>query len=502
MNRDKSILGIHIDDDFLNIVQLERTADGLQVHGWASEPLEEGAIKEGLIVQDETIAQKIRDFLQAKKLKTHKAIMSPSFATVRLKPSEFSAQTDEHLSKQVEDQIRKYALFGNEEIVFDYCTFEQAVQASNKRTVLEAVTTRRISNACLRVAQQARLDLIRIEPAVLPIIKLIYDKVPVKSDGVSLLLALDSRAGSMCVFKDGLPQFCQNLSVGVKDISQDEGNFACLTEQIKPVLEFAHSLGDSQQLLLRILASCSSKKLSGIVGRIKQDLSDVAAEQIDSAQIKEKFDIKGADEEDLPIFALASALTALGVFEFTGQLNLVSEESAALQKTQKQMSLTAKTIIGIVLLSVVAVIPLKMKIRSVEADSAEIEAKMTETIPMKQRIIGLTEQIEQLKEMQRAYAVAGEELVDIAWPQALQIIGNTVPDKVRIVDISTSDSADFTLVGEALAESDVYRFAKKLQNAELIDSAKVEEIEYDAGSTEGIVDYKITCKIRLPEGNL
>lgn len=517
MNRDKSILGIHIDDNFLNIVHLERTADGLQVHGWTVEPLEEGTVKEGLIVQDETIAQKIRDFLQANKLKAHKAIMSPSCATVRLKPSQVAARTDEQLQKQVEDQIRKYVLFGNEETVFDYCTFEEVARDPSKRTVLEAVTTRRISDACLRVAKQAHLNLIGIEPAILPIIKLvpILSGLLADSAGVSLLLALDSVSCNISVFKDGLPQFCQNFSVGVKDVSQNEDSFICLTDQMKPILEFSRSLTvpASAGIVLRVVASCHSEQLHGIVGKMERSLSGVAVEQIEPARIAEHLSIESANGGDLPIFAFALALMAPGIWEFAEQLtppiknfaagiNLVSQESLARQRTQKEMSLTAKAIVVVVLLSVAAIYPLKMKARAIETASAGIEVKVMETVPMKQKMAALTEQIKQLDEKLSAYALAGQMLTDVPWPQALRVIGNSVPNGVRIVDISTTDSADFTLVGEALAESDVHRFARKLQNAELIDTAEVEEIEYDSSDTATMVDYKIACKIRLPEGNL
>ena len=502
MNRDRSILGIHIDDDFLNIVHLGQTANGLQVHNWAAEPLKADIVKDGLIIDEQAVSQKIRDFVKANQLKSCKAVMSLACSTVRLKPSEFPAQTDEQLQKQVEEQIGKYSLFEGQKVVFDYCVFEETTQSSNKQIVLQAVTARQISDACLTVAQRSGLDLVRIEPSVLPIIKLAYDKLPAESDTVSLLLALDSVSGNMSVFKDSLPQFCRNLGISIKDLSQNEDAYTSLTDQMKPILEFAHSLAGSQQLVLRVAASCRSDQLHEIIGKIKQSLRGVAVEQIDPAKISKQFDIKGTNNEGLPIFAFASALTALGVCEFSGKLNLVSQESLAKQKTQKEMSLTAKAIVATVLLSVAAIIPLKMKIRSVEGASAVIEAKVAETVPMKQKIAGLKKQIEQLEEKQSAYAVASLKLTDIPWLQPLQVIGNTVPDKVRIVDISTTDSGELTLVGEALAEEDVYRFAKRLQNTELIDSAKVEEIEYDDSNTETIVDYKITCKIQLPEGNL
>ena len=504
MKRDKSILGIHIDDGFLNIVHLGRTEDGLSVHGRAVEPLEAGVVKDGLIVHIETISQKIRNFVKAGQPKVHKAIISLSCSAVRLRPSEFEAQTDEQLEKHVEDQIKKYALFGNEEIVFDYCTFEETARLSNKQTVLQAVITRRISDACSAAARGAKLDLVRIEPAVLPVMKLTCDKLPAESGSVSLLLALDSASGNLSVFKNGLPQFCQNLSIGIKDVSQREDGFTHLIDQMKPVLEFARSVAGpaSAGVVLRVAAAGSSEKLRTIAERIKQSLPDVAVEQIDPARVAEKFGIKEVDGVDLPIFALACALTAPGICEFAGQINLVSQKSLAREKTRKEMSLTTKAIVAIVLLSVAAKIGLNMEIRSVEADLTGVEAKITEAVPMSQKITGLKKQIKELKQKQLVYAATSRELTDIPWPKALQVIAETMPRKVRIVDIYTTDSADFTLIGEALLESDVHRFARQLQNAEFIESAKVEEIEYDDSGAESVVDYKITCKIQLPESDL
>jgi len=502
VSRDKSILGLHTDDDFLNIVLLGQTANGLHVHSWAAESLKAGVVKDGLIVDEQTVSQIICDFIKTNQPKPSKAIMSLSCSAVRLRPSEFPAQTDEQLQEQVKDQVGKYALFGGQEVVFGYCVFQEMAQSSNKLTVLHAVTTREVSDACLAVARKAKLDLVRIEPAILPVIKLTYDKLSAGSDTVCLLLALDSVSGNISVFQNGLPQFCQNLSTGIREISQDKDGLTRLINQLKPVLEFVRSLASSQQLMLSVATSCSSENMEAIFSEIEQSLSNVAVEQIDPSQIAKQFGVQGADGSDVPIFALSSALTAFGVCELDEQLNLVSQESLTMQKTQREISLTAKAIVAVVLLSIAAIVPLKMKIKSVEAASANIEAKLTETVPIRQKITDIKRQITRLEEKQSTYAADSQKLTDIPWPQALQVIGDTVPDEVRIVGISTTDLTDFTLVGEALAESYIYRFAKRLQDDELIESAKVEKIEYDNNSTKTLVDYKITCKIRLSESDL
>jgi Tfp pilus assembly PilM family ATPase/Tfp pilus assembly protein PilN len=501
VSHNKSILGIHIDDEFLNIVHLEQAADGLKIHNQAAEHLEAGVVKEGLIINEQTVSRKIRDFIKTNHIKTNKAILSLSFSSVRLKPSEFLTQTDKELRKQVEEQIAKYGLFGRR-IVFDYCVFGQEGQTSNKQTVLEAVTTRQISDVCLAVAQKAGLELVRIEPAVLPVIKLVFDKQAASSDTVSLLLAMDSNSANLSVFRGNLPQLCQNLTIGVKDLSQDKDGFARLTDSMKPILDFAYLLADSGAIVLKAAAACRGEKLETIIGQIRKSISDLKIEKIDQPKIVKEFNVQGADGVAAPIFALSSAITAFDVCEFDGQLNLIAQESLAIQKTQKEMSLTAKAIAAIVLLSIAILAPLKMKIKDVEASSAEIEVKLTETIPMTEKITELKKQTEKLTERLSVCNAAEKKLTCIPWTKALQAIGDAVPDKVRIIDISTTDSGDFILSGEALGERYVYKFAKALQNNKFLGIAKVEELEYDDNNAADIVNYKIACKIQVSQGDL
>ncbi len=196
MKQNKNILGIHIDDDSLNIVHLRHTANGLGVNKWACEPLGASVIENGLIVDEQTVLQKIRAFTKANHLHSCKAIMSMSCSSARLMPCEFSKQADEKLQKQVEERVGKYSLFDSQNAVFDYCTFEEPATASNKQTVLIAVTARKISDACMSIAEKAGLKLERIEPAIISIMKLVLNKPASSSKTVSLLLALDSASGN------------------------------------------------------------------------------------------------------------------------------------------------------------------------------------------------------------------------------------------------------------------------------------------------------------------
>jgi Tfp pilus assembly PilM family ATPase/Tfp pilus assembly protein PilN len=501
VNREQSILGIHINDDYLHMVHMGRTSSGLEVYNQSTERLEASIIKDGLIVDTGIISQTIHNFVRTSPEKPHQAIISLLCSALRLKPCEFTTQRETELKTQVQDQIQKYSLFEGREVVFDYCVFKDKTQYSSKQMVLQAFTTRQISDSCLEAVKRAKLDLVRIEPVVLPIIKLVFNKSTEDLEGISLLLAIDTNSANICVFQNGVPLFCQNLNVSVKELPKDEDRIRDLVEQMKYVLEFARSLSGSQQLVLRTATASNSVIPMAVVELIRQNLSGVIVEYIDPLQITKKYDVHGDNGQDLPFFAFASALSALRDSEPDCQLNLVSQQSLTIQKTQRQMSLTAAGIVAVVLLSIAALVPLKMKIKGVEAASAEIEAKLTESTPIREKIAYLKNQIKQLKEKESAYDVVSEKLTSIPWHKILQIIGDAVPNQVRIVYISTTEAADFTLIGEALAENRIYTFAQKLQDSEFIESANVEEIEYD-NSTANVVDYKITCQIQVPKGNL
>ena len=499
MKQNKNILGIHIDDDSVNIVHLRQTADGLGVNKWACEPLGAGVVENGLIVNEQTVLQKIRAFTKANRLHSCKAIISTSCSSVRLMPCEFSKQTDEQLQKQVEEQVGKYSLIDSQNAVFDYCTFEDPGTASKKQTVLLAVTARKISDACMSIAEKAGLKLERIEPAIISIIKLVFNKRAASSQTVSLLLALDSASGNLSVFKNGVPRLCQNLDVGTKDILGGKDGLARLTEPMKSVLEFARSIADSQQPVLKIAGACNAAKLQTITKQIGKSLRNVTVEQIDCPQIAREFNIQGTNGGTIPLFPFASALTAFGVCQFDGQLNLTSQESLTIQKTKRELSLTAKGIAAVVVLSIAVLVPLKMKTKSTEAASSEVQAKVAQTIPMRDKIKGLRSQNNRLRANLPAYDAIGKKLFDVPWPKVMQTIGDTLPAKVRISDISTTDSGEFTLRGQALGERYVHQFAKELQNDKLIESANVEEIGYDGKRNAILVTYKIICKIRMSE---
>ena len=142
MNRNQSILSLQIDTGFLKIVHLGQIAGNIKVLGWTVESLADSVVKDDLIVDGQIVAQIIRDFIKTCSIKPTGVIVSLPCSAARLKPTILQAQSDQQLSKQLEEQIARYTFFGGREVVFDKCSCEYTGQSHNEKALLVAVTTR------------------------------------------------------------------------------------------------------------------------------------------------------------------------------------------------------------------------------------------------------------------------------------------------------------------------------------------------------------------------
>ena len=163
-------------------------------------------------------------------------------------------------------------------------------------------------------------------------------------------------------------------------------------------------------------------------------------------------------------------------------------------KSQKQISLAVKVCTIILLLAIMPIPPFIIKANNIILSSEALKVMIKETEASKQKAIRMTEEIKLFDQKLSAYMAVGQER-DILWPQVLRLIGNVCPKDVRTTNISTIKPMSYKIVGEALSESNIYRFAKGLQKTTLIESAEVEEIEYVSKDSYYIVNYRIICII-------
>ena len=320
------------------------------------------------------------------------------------------------------------------------------------------------------------------------------------SPTMAMILSLDGRSGAVCVFKNGLLQHCQNLSLGVTDIIQDHQLARELQEQMKSVFVFSRSAADSKRPVLRIAASCGLDELSQIAEIIKEGPDDVSVEYINPQAVREQVGGGDSQNKELPLIACGLAMTEQDLPGFNSSLNLVSQESVAMHKTKRQLLSLAQAAVVIVVLSVAAIYPLKMRAQARETSTTLLAEKTKDSVLLVQKTTGIAKEIASLTEKRAVYDQAVQRLSDAQWVKILQATSEAVPEDVRIVQIVVTKSAEFEVTGEALQESGISRFVSNLQSKNLFESVRIEEIEFDHTEEEvPVVNYKIICKKRTME---
>jgi hypothetical protein len=87
------------------------------------------------------------------------------------------------------------------------------------------------------------------------------------------------------------------------------------------------------------------------------------------------------------------------------------------------------------------------------------------------------------------------------WHRLLAVLVARIPSGLRMVKLETDPEGHFTIMGEALNESQVHRYVEDLKWDSLIAEAEVNKVQYDR-SLRRAVDYKISGRLSTVEPNV
>jgi len=485
----EAILGVHIDDQALSIVHLVCGEPGMEVAHWARIPLEPGIVGGGLIEQPQEIAALLGQFRKTHKIKCRTYTVVLACSAVRIHVSRMALASEEKFQDHVTEQIAKYNLFGHEETQADFCVLKKGSTHSDLQTLAQAITTRQLSDRNVEAIHLARGTLSNLQPALLPALRCLASEL--LETETSLLLLVDGSGMMVCVLDGQFPCYCKNLAISSRQLIDDKACGDPLREQLAPVIEYAHSLHKGSALTLRVLASCDYDDLRTLIIRIRDSIRDVKVKQVCVSQITRHYHIEQEQSKDLPVFALSSALAALQEPGLEGQLNLIAPEAITQHQISKQLSWTGRAIIALVLLSVLAVFPINQRVKGLTAASVTLQNGVQQIEKSRVQIDRVKEQLASLRQKESTYRHAHNTMSKIPYVTGLQIIGQTVPDRVRILDIGTKEEDKIVVVGRARSERHVHDFSRKLSRTPIFKTAKPDHIEFDEES--GVVEFSLVC---------
>ncbi|MFC1762521.1 pilus assembly protein PilM [Planctomycetota bacterium] len=500
MKQSRVQLGIHISDHDLSLVAVCAQDDQMQMVAWQRVPLDDDWVKGGRIQNPAGIAQHLSCFLRKEKLHVEQTTLTLTLNVVRLKVAQFKTMSDEDLHDAVMQELERYTPYGRDNTYKTYQVLPMHGDDEGPTSVLQFMTSRNAGDQCLAVARRVGLGQLALEAGMMPLLRCLNAHQTFAHDAVSLLCVFDGEAGMLCVLLGHNLVFCQTITLGMQDIVADRDCVEVLGQVCSPVVEYARSLSD-KRLTLLVAANGTYDELRTVVMRVRHSLHHVQVRQLSSVQMTKLFGIpRHPDNKELPILALAAALVPSITGTHLDPVNLIPPSSLEKLTAKREVSHMGVAIIAVVLLAVAAVVPLNMKTKRVEAQSAAFESQIAAARPIQDKMQAARNEIRTLEKKVKAFTNGTQQIVVLPWHRLMTVLAERAPVGLRLMEFDTRPNGEFSLIGEALNEAVVHEYAQALDVEAMIEDTEVEEIQYDHQAVH-TVEYKMTARLVIVEPN-
>ncbi len=491
-------LGIHLNDKDLSLVAITTAGDQPQLVAWQRRAIDSGWVEGGGIQNTSPLSRLIARFIRDKKLNVTAVQLSLTLSGVRVRIGGFEATSDEELHDLVMQDLAHYHPFGIENTHTAYRVMASQNEEDTVQRVLQVMTSYRAGDSCLMMCYAAGLSNPILEAGVLPLLRVLgHGTIPEARD-IALLCVFDTDAGMLCVLQHGTPVFCQNLPLGVQALVTEDKAKETLRDRVRSVVEYAASLS-SQALAMYTVANSSQEDLQAVSQCIADSVSKVKVCAVSSDQIIQSFGIpQNSEGEEIPILALAAALSPSLADKNADPLNLIPSRSMESIQTRRDMSRMGKIIMAIVLLAVATIVPVHVKTQHVEAAITVLESQVVTIRPTESKIQATDRQILLLEREIHVLQHGLKRMEVLPWPQLLVGILNHVPAGLRLVELNSHPNGSFVILGEALNEQVVHTYAEQLEAVPFIENVEAEEVQYDSENTHA-VEYRIVGLLKREE---
>jgi type IV pilus assembly protein PilM len=543
-------LGLDINSQSINLIQLEKTKRGMEVVGFASMPSVASAVKEGLIIDPETIGQQVADLFAelGSKIPKNRCFVNVAVpgqsVIIRLLPVPTGMPEDE-LADVVRQEAINHIPFPLEEANLDW-----AVMPATERTepdgvvrvdVILAAMQKSLVDSYWRVAEVAGCRLGSISISSLAAIKaLALAGYFLQDDKLTMSVNLRQEGTDISVVKNGMPLFSRSVVLGIDslsesisrslDISIDESRelipqapilgVSLADQKLLQVAQIARTvLGDITDEVGRSLdfyrsqveeVNISQIVLSGIgcevptVDRFFQNrlnidtvVGDSFREFIDSTPLME-----ARKTSCTTAVGSAAEATWLPIATVDVDLNREGPSGAAFEGGEGGLpAIEVDTpwfkpalIVGVVAL--VAVLGVWVYISQVDIPrkQAEIQQLEADNQIAQSKLKNLPRLIEERDGLLRKKHVLQGIVNHLSpWPQVLSAVSDSCPDGVQIKKLEVSP-AKITVTGTSTDFAKISHFAINLNGTNLATSTNIEMAKREQTDPR-IIDFELNSLI-------
>ena len=221
----KQVTTLFIRDTGINVLVMK----GRQVAKWAQSPLEPGLVSQGLILDEDTVAEKVRDLFSREKLNPKKVIAGLSGFDSLYRVATLPDLPEAIIPEAVRREAQRTIPTSLDEVYFSY----QALPGTTENRFFLATYPRNTTDALVRTLRKAG-----IAPYVMDLAPLALSRVP--DDPRAVIVNARSDHLDIMVIADRIPQVIRTLSLPGESDSLEE-NIPIIAEEFSRTVTFYNS---------------------------------------------------------------------------------------------------------------------------------------------------------------------------------------------------------------------------------------------------------------------
>jgi len=223
----KRVTTLFIRDTSINLLVMK----GEQVEKWASLPLEPGLVSQGLIVDEEQVADQVKQLFKQEKAKTDKVITALSGHDSLYRIITLPELPDAVLPEAVRREAKRTIPTPLEEVYFSYQRLPTLTKGESR--IFLVTFPRNLVDALVRTLRQAG-----IKPYILDLAPLALCRIPDEPSAIIVNFRLDHL--DVMVIADRLPQVIRRLSLPTEAESLED-KLPLITEEFNRTVAFYNS---------------------------------------------------------------------------------------------------------------------------------------------------------------------------------------------------------------------------------------------------------------------
>ncbi|MBE0537650.1 MAG: pilus assembly protein PilM [Phycisphaerae bacterium] len=493
----KTALGIDISEHRISAALVKQTKNGLKLLKAGDAPIPKGAVTDGNITNPTLLATAVRRLLKKKKIGLRQAAVSLVARPILMQIVSLPEEMPGNMNQFIRSEIRHSPVLAGKEPQQDYCRLKRASRDGMERILVGATDREKIGDL-LKTLSLAGVEPTSVELPVMSAMRAIYaNKITNRFDTNVLVALLHGSEITLCVYRKDELDFVRYVNLA-DEINDNDRYMRRCEQEINAVIQYydieVAAAGDKWEILAvvesPVLAAGDVEfVLQKSFGRDAGVCSPQDIYTCTRIAKNEKIDACAMTAAGLAMRGLKAGPTNFAI-------NLIPQEAEEARAAKKFMLMTAN-LAAVVMLFIFLIagfvrIHLGRTQEIMERRKQDSPKDSIEQLLSHQRRVN--NQIAYLSDKKARMAKIFKDNQTFDWPEILDDIRKNIPTTLYITSLSTMDTGNLVIEGNALSFKSIHVFAEMLERSGYFESAIVAQTQKNP-QVNGLVAYSIACML-------